>query len=126
MSAASIEELAEAIEVPSDELAKTVGQWNDYCERGEDLAFYRPADTLQPVTTPPFYAMVCVPAMLNTDGGPVRGPHAEVLDPFGEPIPHLYTAGEFGSVWGHLYQGTGNVGECAAFGRISARSALAN
>lgn len=126
VSAASIEELAEAIEVPSDELAKTVGQWNDYCERGEDLAFYRPADTLQPVKTPPFYAMVCVPAMLNTDGGPVRGPHAEVLDPFGEPIPHLYTAGEFGSVWGHLYQGTGNVGECAAFGRISARSALSN
>ena len=114
------------MEVPADELSKTVAQWNDFCARGEDLAFYRPADTLQPVATPPFYAMLCVPSMLNTDGGPVRGAHGEVLDPFGEPIPHLYTAGEFGSVWGHLYQGTGNVGECAAFGRISARSALAN
>lgn len=126
LSAGSIEELAAAMEVPADELSKTVAQWNDFCARGEDLAFYRPADTLQPVATPPFYAMLCVPSMLNTDGGPVRGAHGEVLDPFGEPIPHLYTAGEFGSVWGHLYQGTGNVGECAAFGRISARSALAN
>lgn len=124
LSADSIDELAKQIEVPADELAKTVDLWNDFCEKGEDLAFYRPVDTLQKVVTPPFYAMLCVPSMLNTDGGPVRSPKAEILDPFGEPIPHLYSAGEFGSVWGHLYQGTGNVGECAAFGRIAARSAL--
>lgn len=126
LSADSVEALAAAIEVPTDELAKTVDQWNEFCDRGEDLAFYRPADTLQKVATPPFYAVLCVPSMLNTDGGPVRGPKAEILDPFGEPIPHLYSAGEFGSVWGHLYQGTGNVGECTAFGRIAARSALSS
>lgn len=126
VSAESVEGLASAIEVPADELTKTVAQWNEFCDRGEDLAFYRPADTLQKVATPPFYAVLCVPSMLNTDGGPVRSPQAEILDPFGDPIPHLYSAGEFGSVWGHLYQGTGNVGECAAFGRIAARSALSS
>lgn len=124
LSAATLEELAELIEVPADELAKTVELWNGFCDTGEDLAFYRPVDTLQKVAAPPYYAMLCVPSMLNTDGGPVRSPKAEILDPFGDPIPHLYSAGEFGSVWGHLYQGTGNVGECAAFGRIAARTAL--
>lgn len=74
---------------------------------------------------PPYYAMLCVPALLNTDGGPVRNEKGEILDPFGQAIPGLYSAGEFGSIWGHLYQGGGNVGECGAFGRISARSALA-
>lgn len=126
LRADSIEELANEIEVPTDELTATVAQWNEFCDKGADAAFYRPASTLQHIVTPPFYAMLCTPAMLNTDGGPVRNAKAEILDPFGNPIPHLYSSGEFGSVWGHLYQGTGNVGECTAFGRIAARSALAN
>lgn len=124
--AESIEELAKKIEVPAEELTATVDQWNEFCDKGADMAFYRPADTLTPIKTGPFYAMRCTPSMLNTDGGPIRNAQAEICDPFGHPIPHLYSAGEFGSVWGHLYQGTGNVGECAAFGRIAARSALKN
>lgn len=125
LKADTIEELAAATAMSPDELVKTVNQWNEFVERGEDLAFYRPADTLTPIATPPYYAMLCVPALLNTDGGPVRSAKGEILDPRGEPIPGLFSAGEFGSVWGHLYQGAGNVGECGAFGRISARSALA-
>lgn len=125
LKADSIEELAEATGMPADELVKTVAQWNEFVERGEDLAFYRPVDTLTPVAAPPYYAMLCVPALLNTDGGPVRSAQGEILDPTGMPIPGLYSAGEFGSVWGHWYQGAGNVAECGAFGRISARSALA-
>lgn len=121
----TLEELAEAIEVPAAELARTVEQWNLFCKEGTDLAFYRPSDTLTPVTTGPFYAMLCAPALLNTDGGPVRNAQGEILDPDGNPIPGLFSAGEFGSVWGHMYQGAGNVAECMAFGRISARSALA-
>ena len=126
LKADSIEELAGLMEVPAEELAKTVNQWNAFCDTGEDLAFYRPADTLTPIKTAPFYAMLCVPAMLNTDGGPIRSAAGEVLDPYNEPIPHLYSAGEMGSLWGHFYQGAGNLSECLAFGRISARSALSN
>ena len=122
----TLEELAEQCGVPANELVKTVDLWNHWCEIGEDLAFYRPSDTLTPVAQGPFYAIMCIPTLLNTDGGPVRSAKGEILDPDGDPIPGLYSAGEFGSVWGHYYQGCGNVGECAAFGRISARSALAN
>ena len=57
--------------------------------------------------------------------GPKRAADGAILDCNGEKIPGLYAAGEFGSVWGYLYQGNGNVGEAMAFGRISARSCLA-
>jgi len=30
-----------------------------------------------------------------------------------------------GSMYSYLYQGTGNIGECFAFGRIAARNAVA-
>lgn len=123
-SSDTIEGLAEQMGVPSDQLEKTVETWNGFCEKGEDLAFFRPADTLTPVVAPPFYAQRCVPALLNTDGGPKRNAKAEILDYAGNPIPGLYAAGEFGSVWGYLYQGNGNVGEAMAFGRIAARSCV--
>ena len=38
----------------------------------------------------------------------------------GSPIPRLYSAGELGSIYSYLYQGTGNIGECLAFGRSRA------
>ena len=40
------------------------------------------------------------------------------MRPDGTPIPRLYSAGELGSIYSYLYQGTGNIGECLAFGRI--------
>lgn len=120
----TLEELAEKCDVPADELTATVAQWNEFCDNGRDLAFYRPSDTLTPIRTAPFYAQRCNPAMLNTDGGPKRNAKGQILDCDGNPIEGLYSAGEFGSVWGYLYQGNGNVGEAMAFGRISARNAL--
>ena len=41
-----------------------------------------------------------------------------------DPIPNLYSAGEFGSVWCDMYNGGGNLGECCAFGRIAVRNVL--
>lgn len=124
-AANSIEELAAQIDVPADELVRTVATWNRFCDEGEDAAFYRPAEHMTPVATAPFYAMLCTPTLLNTDGGPVRDAEARILDAYGEPIEGLYSAGEFGSIWGAMYQGTGNIGECCVFGRIAARNAMA-
>lgn len=121
----SIEELAGLIDVPADELAATVEQWNRYCDEGKDEAFYRPAEYMTPVRTAPFYAQLTRPHFLNTDGGPRRSAAGEILDVDGDPIPNLYSAGEFGSVWGNYYQGAGNIAECMVFGRICARSIIA-
>lgn len=122
----TLEDLAAQANLPVDEFVETVTVWNGYCENGKDLSFFRPPSTLTPVKTPPFYIMMQRPQMLNTDGGPVRNAKGEIIDIEGNVIPHLYSAGEFGSVWSGHYQGGGNLGECLAFGRIAARSALAN
>ena len=63
--------------------------------------------------------------MLNTQGGPRRNERGQIVRPDGTPIPRLYSAGELGSIYSNLYQGTGNIGEALAFGRISARNAVA-
>lgn len=120
----TIEELAGMIDVPTEELVKTVERWNRYVAEGEDEAFYRPAEFMHPLDTPPFYAQLVRPHFLNTDGGPKRSAKGEVLDTDGQPIPGLYAAGEFGSVWSHYYQGAGNIAECMIFGRICARSII--
>lgn len=125
-SSDTVEGLAEQIGVPAEELAKTVTTWNSFCEQGEDLAFYRPSNHMTKVATGPFYATLCTPTLLNTDGGPVRDAQARIVDPYGEPIENLYSAGEFGSIWGAMYQGTGNIAECCVFGRIAARNAIAS
>ncbi len=81
----TIEELAALIDVPADELSKTVSTWNTFCDNGEDLAFYRPSNHMTKVAEGPFYATLCTPTMLNTDGGPVRDAEARILDPYGNP-----------------------------------------
>lgn len=120
----TLEELAELCGLPVEEFTKSIDQWNRYCDTGEDEAFYRPADYMTPVKEGPFYAQLLRPHFLNTDGGPRRSAKGEILDTDGEPIPGLYSAGEFGSVWGNYYQGAGNVAECMIFGRICARSLI--
>jgi hypothetical protein len=75
---------------------------------------------------PPYYALRLYPNILNTQGGPKRSPKGEVLDYDGNPIPHLYAAGEFGPVYSYMYNGGGNVGDALSSGRIAARNAATN
>ena len=123
-SADAVAGLAEAIGLDGGALEDTVARWNADCDAGEDRAFGRTL-MLAPLADPPFYAVELSPSMLNTQGGPRRNEKAEVLRPDGTPIPRLYSAGELGSIYSYLYQGTGNIGECLAFGRIAARNAVA-
>ena len=47
----------------------------------------------------------------------------EILDPDGNPIPHLYGAGECGSFYAHLREGGGGTTECIIFGQIAGKNA---
>jgi predicted oxidoreductase len=78
-----------------------------------------------PIVAAPFYAVELSPSMLNTQGGPRRNERAQIVRPDGTPIGRLYSAGELGSIYSYLYQGTGNIGECLAFGRVAGRHAAA-
>ena len=63
--------------------------------------------------------------MLNTMGGPKHNANAQVLDYDNKPVPRLYAAGEFGSIFGAIYQGGQNMPEAYAFGRIAGKNAAA-
>ena len=116
--------LAASIGLNAGALEESVRRWNCNCETGADPDFGR-RKMLVPISSPPLYAIELSPSMLNTQGGPRRNEHGQIVRPDDTPIPRLYSAGELGSIYSYLYQGTGNIGECLAFGRISARNAVA-
>lgn len=116
--------LAELVGLDPAVLAETVARWNRACGDGRDDAFGRTL-MLAPLAEPPYYAVELSPSMLNTQGGPRRNERGQIVRPDGTPIRRLYSAGELGSIYSYLYQGTGNIGECLAFGRISGRNAAA-
>jgi succinate dehydrogenase/fumarate reductase flavoprotein subunit len=121
----TLDELSAAIGLDADALNATMTRYNGFCSAQDDQDFERPADTLQSIATAPFYGMPIYPIMYNTQGGPRRNEKCQIVDPFSEPIAHLYSAGELGSFWGWMYNGGGNVCECLCTGRISGRNAAA-
>jgi uncharacterized protein with FMN-binding domain len=120
---ATLEELARKIGLDPAVLRATVNEYNEQCRQGRDPYFSRPADTLKPVVTPPFYAYELFPSVINTQGGPKRNHECEVLDPNGKPIPNLYSAGELGTFLDENYQGGSNFSETIWTGRIAGNNA---
>ncbi|MBU2498997.1 MAG: FAD-binding protein [Proteobacteria bacterium] len=132
-------ELAEKLRMDPATLEETVGRWNADVKEGRDSQFNRPIRSAPeerpaykdfvssvlsaPIDTPPYYGLELYPCLLNTQGGPRRNARAQVLDPYDQPIPRLYSAGELGSMWGMIYQGAGNIAECMVFGRIAGMNA---
>ena len=123
LEAGGIEELAEKTGCDPEILAATVAHFNEACEIGEDVQFGRDPETMRALVEMPFHAIPMVTTMLNTHGGPRRNARCEVLDMDGNPIPHLYAAGEMGSVAGKNYEGGSNAYEAAAFGRLAGKFA---
>ena len=122
-TADTLAELGPAIGLEAERLGETVGRWNAQAAAGEDEDFRRNL-MLTPLDGGPYYAVELSPSMLNTQGGPERNEKGQIVRPDGTPIPRLYSAGELGSIYSYLYQGTGNIGECLTFGRISGRNAV--
>ena len=121
----TVADLAAAIGCEDATLRASLDAWNEACAAGRDGAHNRPAQTMAPIRTPPFYVGEIWPVVSNTQGGPVHDAKQRVLNPFGEPIPRLYEAGEVGSIWGHLYLSGANLSECFIGGRIAGREAAA-
>ena len=118
----SIVSLAMTVGLDRKTLAETVGRWNRYANEKHDAEFGRTL-MMASIIDKPFYAVELSPSMLNTQGGPRRNERGQIVRPDGTPIARLYSAGELGSIYSYLYQGTGNIGECLAFGRVSGRNA---
>lgn len=123
VQADTVAELADKINVDADILKQTIMQFNQAADSGVD-PLGRNADSLQAFADHgPYYATPLATAMLNTQGGAKRNAYAEVLNAQGDPIPHLYSAGEFGGINANMYNGGGNLAECLIFGKIAGENA---
>jgi succinate dehydrogenase/fumarate reductase flavoprotein subunit len=131
ISVDTIEELASRLEaswgVPAATVTETVRNYNDYCGRGVDPEFGKPAEFLVKLDTPPYWAgpLFTFHAMYSF-GGLDADANARVRDIEGEVIPGLYACGFCAG--GHFGQDGltgGNQMNAVIFGRIAGQNAAA-
>ncbi len=119
-SADTLDELAKKIGVNGENLKKTVEKYNGYVEAGVDSEFDRAkANLRRKIETGPFYALSGQPVALATTGGLKVDKQLKVLDPYLNPIPRLYAAGEIiGGLHGQQYLGGCGFSSALTFGRL--------
>ncbi len=125
----SLEELALAIGVPTQNLIATVDRVNELVELHEDQDYLKDPKFLEPISEGPFYAVEVRPATCCFTACGLRiDRDAQVLDQAGRAISGLYAAGEVtGGVIGPRYVGSGNsYGNCVTMGRMAGHDAAAH
>lgn len=95
----SWKEIAKWIGADPDTLKQTITQYNRYCDRGWDDEFYKDRRFLQPLKTPPFYALKCTQAHHGTIGGIKINHRMEVINTGDNIIPGLYASGNDAGGW---------------------------
>ena len=111
----------DTLTVGTDALRRGVEKYNSQCTRGEDGEFGRPADTLQPILKPPFFAAEMQPGVIYTIGGLKSNLHGQALNWRNQPIPRLYAAGNVGQGVHLMPIGFGG---CFAAGKLAAEHAM--
>ena len=89
----TIEELAEKIGVPAENLKATVDRYNEIVASGDDTDFGKRSRLLTSVEQGPFYALKWGPKLLDVFGGALVNKNLNVIDPDAQPIPGLYAVG---------------------------------
>ena len=134
----TLRELAVKIGVDPDGLEATVNKFNGYVDNMKDPDFHRgeylyntegngPEFTLGYLKEGPFYAAEGGVGSLGTSGGPRINKNAQVMSPFGHPIPRLYAAGDCSGIGhpGPNYAGGGSaVGSSMIFSYVGATHAV--
>ena len=131
--ASSLEELAEMIGVPAENLVATVEAYNAAVEAGGTDEFGRLYDgttnaynlAVNKIEGEKYYAIRLHALCVMTLGGVTANAQMQVLDEQGQAIPGLYAAGEVvGGVWGKFVSGGTGVMGPIVFGKVAARSAM--
>jgi succinate dehydrogenase/fumarate reductase flavoprotein subunit len=123
VSALSLDELAQKIDVDAVQLRDTVARYNRFAATGVDVDFgkgetefnrfngdaaHKPNPCIGPVITPPFYALAVWPADIAVSTGLATDADARVLGKDGKPITGLYACGnDMASVMAGSYPGPG-------------------
>ncbi|WP_297597914.1 flavocytochrome c [uncultured Cetobacterium sp.] len=118
----SIEELAQNLNIPVNELKKTFSKYNESVKNNFDSDFKRQSlpTTLEKA---PFYSVEVAPAVHHTMGGIKINEKTEVLSN-GKPIKGLFAAGEVtGGIHGSNRLGGNAMVDIAVFGKIAGTNA---
>lgn len=121
----TLEELAEKLDIPADNLVASVERYNTFVANGFDEDFGKLPQYLKPVDTPPFWGRHRWIRVTATCGGIAVDGNYQVLDDDNQPIPGLYSTG-FGAGdlcgaadWSIYWAGM-SVGSCMNSGRCAA------
>jgi succinate dehydrogenase/fumarate reductase flavoprotein subunit len=123
----SIEELANAMSVPTGALSSTVDAYNGFVQQGSDTQFGKaPANLSGKIDAPPYYAAKIYPRSYGTQGGIKTTVNGQALKPNGAPFPHLYAAGEVANrpFFNQYYQGGSSVALYSSAGYITGKYAV--
>jgi tricarballylate dehydrogenase len=134
ITAASIDELANRLEIPVSALTETVNAYNAACPAGEfdhtapdGLATtgltVNKSNWSRSISEGPFVAYPIIAANVFTFGGLRIDAEAHVVNRSGREIPGLYAAGEITGMYYSNYTGSTSVLRGAVFGRIAGANA---
>lgn len=127
VEAASLEERADKLGLPREELAKTVARYNELCAKGKDEDFGKESYRMLPLEKPPFRGAHLAGQLLCTPDGFRVNTRLEVLDAEGDPIPGLYAVGNdsggfFCNNYPEYFVGVA-CGRTITFGRLAGQNA---
>lgn len=120
----TLEELAQKINVPAENLIAAVDRYNELVDLGVDLDYGKRPEVMGKIVDPPFYAGHLQASLLTMCGGLRQDLECRVLDERDQPIEGLYVcgsaAGEFFGAGDYptYVPGIGH-GRCVTFGRIA-------
>ena len=125
----TIEELAEKLGIPADELAATVSRNNENYDNGSDPDFGKEPFRLSPVRTAPFFGVRNTGMLLCTMDGVRINAKAQALREDGSVIEGLYVTGNdsggyYSSTYPNLVTGSA-CGRTATFARMVAKDLAA-
>lgn len=125
----TLDELAEELGVPTENLKESVERWNEPCENGFDEDFGLAEMYLKPIDTPPYWGVRQWVRITAVHAGFEVNKFNQALDENGEVIPGLYgvgfTGGDLcGDVDWSFYLGGLCCGYCMTSGRYAVIHAL--
>ena len=117
----TLEELAEQMGVPAENLIATVERYNELYRKQNDEDYGKRSALLTPINKAPYYALKFGPSLLNVYGGVKTDVKLRVLDAENKPIPGLMATGIIaGGLYGVdyplLFNGNSH-GRCLTWGR---------
>lgn len=123
--AKSLDELAKKINVPAENLKKSVAEYNKAVDTQKDPMGRKTLE--KKVEVPNFVAVEIAPGIHYTMGGVTFNESAQVINKDGKPIANFFAAGEVtGGLHGANRLGGNSISETVTFGRIAGDQAALN